>query len=258
MASSTTNIANLQQSFMNNITQVSSQSCLANSTGTTNNNVIIVTGSKIDGNFTGVTNTVTTDATCMITSTMEDSVSDILSATVQQVNTSETDLFGDFSFTSDVNKFNLAQTVVNNISQINEITCSSNTTTSQSNNYVYLSNVEVKGNFVGTSGSGTATANCSMNNTMKNTTYNQAQGDSSQENTIKGMFVAIAATFASIIGLVVIGVIILFAVGAVGYVGYESTSKYKSSKGGSSYRNLALAEANSLGLTSEELSLLSF
>ncbi|CAH6421707.1 Hypothetical protein HVR_LOCUS1347 [uncultured virus] len=253
MVSATTNIAKIQQSFMNNITQEDQQNCLATTTNTANNNVVIVNGADIKGNFTGVSATTSTDASCLMVSNMEDSVSNILSATISQTNTTETDWFNGFQFTADSNSFNVSQSVTNNISQINQATCAANTTQSASNNYVYVTNATVGGDFVGVTSDATTSANCSMTNTMKNTTYNQAQANAKQSNTIKGMFVAIVSAFAAIIGIIVIGVIILFAVGAIGVVGYEGTSSFTSSrKNKSSQENIEqqeeLAEAESSGI----------
>ena len=264
MVSITANIADIQQSFMNNITQDDQQNCTAVSTSTTNDNVVIVNGANIGGDFTGVSNTTTTDASCLMVSNMEDSVADILSATIAQTNTSETDWFNDFEISEGINEFNLTQTVTNNISQINQATCSANTTISSNNNYVYLTNADIGGNFVGVTSSSSAAATCSMNNIMKNTTYNQAQANTSQSNTMEGMFVAMVAAFASVVGLIVIAVIILFAVGALGFVGYEATSSHKSSSGAPpapepevEAENQELAEADQLGLSPEVLSSLS-
>jgi type IV secretory pathway VirB2 component (pilin) len=225
MASATTNIASIQQSFMNNITQVDQQNCIATVSNSANNNVIIVNGANIKGDFTGVSSTTSTDATCLMVSNMDGSISNILSATLQQTNTSQTDWFNGFQFTADTNSFNINQSITNNISQINEATCSANTTTSVSNNYVYVTNATIGGDFIGVTDTANASANCNMTNTMKSTTYNQAQASATQSNTIQGMFVAMVAAFAAIIGIMVIGVIILFAVGSIGYVGYDVVKK---------------------------------
>jgi len=260
MGSASTNIANIQQDFMNNITQQSQQSCLAVSTPSSNNNVVIVNGANIGGDFTGVSQTTTTDASCLIVSNMEDSVSTILSATLSQTNTTETDWFNGFQFTADTNQFDLTQSVVNNISQINQTTCSANNSQSSNNNYVYLTNANVGGDFVGVTTSSNASASCTMNNIMKNNTYNQGQAQDAQGNTIKGMFVAMLASFAFIVGIIVIGVIILFAVGALGFVGYGASSSHKSSSSSSpsqmSKEDQELQEASDLGLTPEVLSTL--
>lgn len=263
MGSVSTNIANIQQSFMNNITQQDQQNCIATSNPTSNNNIIITNGANIGGDFTGVSQTTTTDASCLIVSNIESSISNILSSTINQTNTSETDWFNGFQFTGDTNSYNLSQSVTNNISQLNEATCAANSASSTNNNYVYVTNSNIGGDFVGVDNSSSAAANCSMTNLMKTTTYNQAQGSSNQSNTIKGMFVAMVGSFAAIVGLVVIAVIILFAVGAIGFVGYEASGSHKSSSQSSNsipsqtaIENQELAEASALGLTPEVLSAL--
>lgn len=253
MASGTSNNATVQQNFMNNITQQDQQNCIASTVNSANNNVIIVNGANIKGNFTGVSVTTSTDASCLMTSNMEDSISNILQATLSQTNTSETDWFNGFQFTADTNSFNVSQSVTNNITQINETTCAANTTVSASNNYIYVTNATVGGNFVGVTSNANATANCSMTNMMKNATYNQVQSNSSQSNTIEGMFVAIFAAFAAIIGLVVIGVIILFATGSIGYVGYNGITAKQSTQN-LSPEDQELLEAQALGLTPSVLS----
>ena len=217
------NIANIQQSFMNDITQNNQQSCQATVSNQANNNVVIVNGATVNGSFTGVTTNVSTDASCLMVSNMEDSVSNILSASLQQTNTTETDWFNGFSFDSNTNVFDITQSVTNNISQINQATCSANQVSSTSSNYIYLTNATIKGDFVGVSDTLTASASCSINNAMKNTTYNQAAAVANQTNTDKGMFVTMLGSFTGIIGLIIIVVIILFAVGAIGFVGYEAT-----------------------------------
>ena len=257
MGSASSNIAGIQQSFMNNITQQSQESCISTSNPSANNNVVIVNGANIKGNFTGVSETTTTDASCLIVSNMQDSVSDILSATITQTNSTETDWFNGFQFTADTNSFNIAQSITNNISQLNEATCAANSSSSTNSNYVYVTNATIGGDFVGVTNSSSASANCSMTNMMKNTTYNQAQANGGQTNTIKGMFVAMVAAFATIVGIVVIAVIILFAVGALGFVGYESTGSRKSSTSTpspTSLDNQQLSAAEALGLTPDVLS----
>lgn len=256
MSSTTTNIADIQQSFMNNITQNSQQSCIAGANPQTNNNVVLLNGVKVGGNFTGVAATTSTDATCLMVSNMEDSVSNILQSIVQQTNTSETDWFNGFQITDATNIFRVNQSVTNNISQINQSTCAANTTSSVSNNYVYVTNSTIGGDFIGVTNDSKASASCSISNMMKNATYNQAQASATQSNTVKGMFVSMVSAFAGIIGIVVIGVIILFAVGAIGYVGYDVKGPRNQEQGMTleQQQNAQLAAAEQLGLTPDILS----
>lgn len=223
MGSDIHNTANIQQNFMNNITQDVSQTCVSTVSDTANNNVVIVSGSNIKGNFTGVAPTTSTDATCIMTSTMDDEVSNILSATAQQTNQAETDLFSGFSFSKQSNTFNSNQSVTNNISQINTALCSANNTTSTSNNYIYVSNTTEGGDFVGVGGTASSSANCSMTNYMKNVTYNQAQASATQSNSVVGMFGTLLGAITTVVIIIIIAVVIMFSVGSISYVGYSKS-----------------------------------
>lgn len=243
MASATSNVASIQQSFMNRITQQNQQNCVAQSSNSANGNVVIVNGANIQGDFTGVAVRVNTDATCLLVSNMEDSVESILRSTTTQTNKAQTDWFNGFQFTSETNSFNLGQSVTNNISQINQATCSSNSTTSASNNYVYVANTRIGGNFVGVTLDSRSSASCSITNTMKNTTYNEAQGNLSQNNTIQGIFASYLAAFAAIIGIIVIAVIILFSIGTFKYINRNQTPSLLEQQ------NQEIALAEQLGIT---------
>ena len=215
------NIATVQQKFLTNVTQASKQTCIATVNATANNNVVIINGASIKGNFTGVTSTTSTDATCTIVSSMDNSVSNILSATTDQKNKATSDMFGDFSWNGLTNAVNVGQSVVNNISQINQAACNSQNTSSTSNNYVYVTNASIGGDFIGVSNTANASASCNMSNLMKNVVYNQAQASVSQGNTYQGMFASIVGAIASVIVIVVIAVIIMFSIGSIGYIGYS-------------------------------------
>lgn len=207
---------------MNNITTENQENCVANANVQVSGNVIIVSGSTVSGNVGTVTG-VSTDASCLMVSAMENNIQDIMRATSTQTNNTSNDWFGGFQWNKDNNSFNLTQSVTNNINQINELTCTANSMATNSNNYIYVSGSSVGGN-VGVASSTNAAANCSMSNMMKNYSYNYVQGDNNQSNTQKGMFVAIVAAICTLIGIIIIGVVILFAVGAIGFTGYELVS----------------------------------
>lgn len=226
MASSTSNIGRIQQNFMNNITQDDQQNCTSAANNTANNNTVIVNGAYIRGDFFGVSAATNTDASCLLVSNMQDSVSNILSATLTQTNKAQTDWFNGFQFTSETNEFDMSQSVTNNISQINQATCAANSIQSGSDNYIYFRGT-VDGNFVGVSSDASANSSCSIENTMKNTTYNQAQAQTNQNNLIQGVFATFLAAFLAIVGIIVIAVIIMFSVGAIGMVGYNKASSRK-------------------------------
>lgn len=228
MGSNTKNISNLQQNFMTNVLEQNQDICAVTTRVDSSNNVVIANNLNVGNNFIGVnTNSAGTDASCTMVSTMDNSITSMLSAIVQQTNSTQTDLFGDFSANTLVNKVNIYQTASNNISQINQSTCTANLTQSANNNYVYYSG-KVGGNFIGVNNdAGNTQTNCNMSNYMKNITYNQGQASGKNSNSYKGMFVAIVGSFAFIVGLMVIIVIFLFAIGAIGMTGYELTGSKK-------------------------------
>lgn len=250
MGNTSSNIASIQQAFMNNILQQNQQNCLVQSSTTANNNVTIVSGSTIDGNVTGVTLTSNTDASCLMTSSMEDSIQNILSSTLQQTNSTATDWFGGFQFSASTNVFDIEQSVVNNISQINQTTCAANTVTSANNNYFYL-NAKVGGDFIGVNASSNTSMNCTVNNIMKNTTYNQAQASATQSNTTIGTFALMFAVIAGVVGLLIVGYFIYYSSGAVNRVGYQPPPPPQLTA-----EERELQAAQTLGLSPEQLAIL--
>ena len=248
MGASLSNVAGIQQDFLTNVTQTGQQSCVAAASNVQSNNVIIVTGVKVGGDFAGLSSQLQTDATCTIVSSMDNQVTNILKSSLQQSNQTQSDWFNGFSWDTLNNTFNIRQSVTNNISQINQALCSANTVQSQSGNYLYLSNAEIGGNFVGFTSSSNAQASCSMTNYMKNTTYNQATANGSQTNAVTGIFAIILGVIAFVVGLSIIASIIIFSVGAVSYVGRRGTEATAQQK--QDAQDLALA--NALGITPDE------
>lgn len=252
-ASASTNISDINQSFMTNITTINQSSCQATSSPYVSGNFIAVTGGVIKGDYTGIDSAANTDASCLIVSNMQNSVTSVLEASLSQNNNTETDWFNGFQFTADTNVFNMYQSTTNNINQINQTTCTANSAPNISNNYQYMANEKVGDDYVGVSSQANATANCAMTNTMKNNVYNQAQANANQSNVIKGMFVSMVGAFTTMIIIVVIAVVILFSIEAVAKVGY--------SKGGHTTQTSThvptleeeLAQLESLDLSSDVL-----
>jgi len=180
------NINNFQTTFNNNITQASTQECLASSQTDESGNVIIIQNSSILGNFTGITTQTTADASCIMTSTMDNSIQNIISNISNQTNSTDSSIFQGLSIQK--NDTNVNNTVNNNISQINEALCDVSNITVQDGNYVYVSDTTIAGNFVGISATTNSKAGCSMTNYMKNTVFNQVQNSSTQSNTITSVF----------------------------------------------------------------------
>lgn len=222
-ASISSNSARFQQTFINNVTQNNQQNCTAVQDNNISGNVVIVSGSVVDGSVVGVNAVqIETDASCLMVSSMDQSVTDILTAISQQTNSTDTDIFGDFEITDSSNTFNVKQTVVNNINQINESSCSASLIQNITGNYTYVANSEVQGDVYGVNLNGSdANANCSMSNYMKAATYNQAQASSSQSNSTIGMFSLLIGVIGVILIIMIIGIIIVFSISSNKYLEYQ-------------------------------------
>jgi|UniRef100_A0A6C0JSY9 hypothetical protein len=200
----------LNQEFFNNIVQTNQQYCVAETTSDIGTSVVIVSDGTIGGDFTGIEYATNTDASCLMVSSMEANVSTILQASAEQTDTSETDifsLFGNYLFNMD--KETVYQSVTNDIYQINEAVCQSSTTTSTAGQYVYVTNEQIGGDFLGVSLSSDTSSNCTMNNMMKLTTYNQGAAEAEQDILDEGMFATFFNSLVSIIVAVVVVVIVV-------------------------------------------------
>lgn len=202
------NINDINQTQNTNITNDSRQACQFTNTPAANNNVIIISGSKINGNFTGVSEQVTTHADCIITSTMDNNITNTLAAVALQKNQAKTDLFNDGVIANiNNNIYDLHQTVNNNINNLNKSTCSAQTISSANANYIYISTSVIKGNFIGVAVDSDANSNCSLSNVIKNISYNQTQSSVTQSNTVTGMF---AGLFGGLFFIIVLILAVVF------------------------------------------------
>jgi len=219
MGSNNSNSADIQQKFMTNILQENTEKCVNTVKDQTNGNTVIVTGSTVGGDFTGVQATTNTDFSCVLTSGMDANARNMLSSQIQQKNKTTTSLFGDFSFTNQNNSFDSLQQVTNNISLLSNSVCESNTAQSTNNNYVYVSDSKVNGNFVGVVSTTNAKADCTLNNAMKAATFQHAQASANQGNSLKPMFAAILTGLFVVMGLGIVLVIIVHGTGTMSHIG---------------------------------------
>jgi hypothetical protein len=180
------NVNDFQTTFNNNITQVSSLECLSSSQTDESGNAVIIQNSTILGNFTGLTVQTTADATCIMTSTMDNSIQNVIKDISQQTNSTDSGIFQGLSIQK--NDTNVVETVNNNISQINQQLCESSNISVQDGNYLYVNSTFIAGDFIGISAGTNSKAGCSMTNYMKNSVFNQVQNSSTQSNTVTSVF----------------------------------------------------------------------
>lgn len=218
------NRTTIENEFMNNITQVSQSNCITESSSSASGNVLILNGVQVDGNVCAVCVTATTDSTCTITSTMTNTVENILSAMLDQTNQTESSILDFLSFDAsfDWNNIDLNESVTNNISQINQSTCASNTVYSANNNYTYVTNSTIGGDFYGVDTNTSANSSCIIGNYTMNSVYNLLQAQFTQSDTKRNGLVSVIIAIVAL--LIIIGIVIVFIIliGGAGFLGVKA------------------------------------
>lgn len=211
-----TNYTKISTDISNTITQDQQTNCISTIETNVDNNTIIVNGSVIDGNFIGVTYNAYSDASCQITASLDDYISNLITNLSSQKNTVNGTLFGDGQNNFQTNITDISNNLANNITQINESLCSSNLLQSIQGNYIYVTDSTIKGNFLGVYGTGSnSQATCIMDNYIKNAVYNQVQSNASESNSDLGIFAGLFGII-EIIGIIAaVGAIIIAVVGSI-------------------------------------------
>lgn len=208
MPSVSYNTSDIQQEFYNNITSQNQQSCIAQVDNNISANSIIVKDSRIKGDFTGILSGAKTDASCIIVSGMDTVIDNKFQAVNKQKASATAGLWSIFNWSVEVNDFNLKQTAVNNIHNVNGALCDASRMASVSGNYIYANNVTVDGNYVGVSTSSDVRATCSLTNMMKTSVYNSAVALNDQTAEVKSVWEMIVGAIVFVVFLVV-GMVVL-------------------------------------------------
>lgn len=212
----------LNTKFMNNTLQSSTGVCSINNVQNANNNYVYVNGSKVRGGI-GVKNTSQADGSCALASTMNNSITQMLAETISQQASSSSSLFG-IHLNASSNTITSHETMINNLTQMNQQTCAINTFESTNNNFVYVNGSSEVG-FIGVSNSSKSQSNCSLQNTQKNVVYTQSKTGIGQKSTIKGAFGGLIGFIIAVVVLLIAFIVIVFTVGAAGKVGYDTYKK---------------------------------
>lgn len=229
MGGGTSNASKITQSVTNNLLQNNRQACDNRSSNSADGNVVIFSNVSGGGDLTGVQQVVNTDFTCSITNNMEQTIASLLQSITKQTAHSQNDLLGGIQVAK--NKVDIAQSILNNMTQINESLCSSNTITSSSNNFVYFVNSKAGGNVVGASQKANPKSQCTINTITKMLSHNEIKATTEQTATVLGLIPGIFAGLSGIIVMVIVGVVIISIIGAIGYLLYAVISRTGKSKG---------------------------
>lgn len=216
-----TNVYSDQQEFLTKITNDNSQTCSTSVVTIQDDNIVMVSGDTIAGNLYVIGNTGTQiSSSCAITSTMDTNVSNIMTSIAEQVNSSDSSVFGSGLFSGGKdqdNTVNVKQNIANIISNVNNELCNTSVMTSQENNFVYVTNTTVGGDLYGIVNSGeTVNSTCNMNNYMKTSTYNQGQSSSTQALKFKSFMGELVGALALIAVIIIILLIVVSLLKAFG------------------------------------------
>jgi len=197
--------------FMNSVTQESQQSCEFTQQASNSGQTIIITDSDISNATIGQSITLTTDASCLIASNMQDNIENILQATLSQGQYGEYGPLSSWGIVSDTTQLSrIKEKVTNNIYQISQATCGTSNIANNSNQYLYVKGSNAQGAFLGQSIDSNVNSSCSMNNYMKFSLYNLSQALSDLNATHKGGFGALGGIIAIVIVLIILLVVGFF------------------------------------------------
>lgn len=200
------NINNLEQKFLNNITNQNNAYCSIEVANIAQGTKVIVENSNVGGDIIGSAQTLTANSSCLLNSSMENNVTEILNAIAKQNNETQTSTFLEIPV-ANTNVNNIVQDTVNNIININNQMCSLNSLNFAQDTYVGVKSSSVGGSIIGVTQDSNTSSSCAITNTMKNVVYNQAQAELTQFN-----------KKTSILGNIIVLIILLIIVAVVIFI----------------------------------------
>jgi len=214
-----TSISKTSSDVSNRIYNSNKQVCNTSVVENISDNSIIISGSTVKninvGNITGTS----TDSSCTISSTMDNEISNMIRASVQQKQStgSLNPFWVPIGWSFQSQSSDIEQVIANNIVQLNTEYCSANATVSTEDNFLYINNTNGGDvNAYNISGT-TSNASCNMSNYMKVLSYNEESAKTDQKQS--------AALLSLLITCVVIGsVVAIFA------IAFSSATRWKVAK----------------------------
>ena len=217
-----TNSAQVQQDFTANMLNDNQQNCKSSSVQLAAGNIITVDGSNITGNFTGIEQGTQTDASCVMTSSMESTVSNLFTSMLNQKFDINSGITSAIQARYDVtNETQVIQDAIINITNISNEVCDAQSMQSATNNFIYLSDTTVGGNAIGISQQSNPSATCSMQNISKIAAYNKSQQQTDQGTKFIG-------GLGPVIGAIILIVVVIGIIAIIG--GLYAAHKAKEAK----------------------------
>lgn len=207
---------------VNNILQSTQNNCIISCGSTANNNTTIV----IDhiGEITIEAQcTLDEGPSCVATNTLDSDISNILSSMASQDTYTLSGIapqWGKMTIGVTNQNIDLKQYISNNISQISANTCQISAQTEANNNYTYIKGGS--GNFTISSNAKVSKASCNLNNSAKQSVYNDATIAAEQKSVI--------STTGAIILIVIVIVIMIGAAVAISTSAISTGDQSKQSK----------------------------
>lgn len=224
------NDTNTQQNFYNQVNEITKNTCTVVTDQSISGQFIDVSNSTINGVSVGINTQNTVDASCVISSSMDSSVTNMLTSIVDQETKSESGLLSALTLSATLDKTNIVQACTNVINQINSATCTAASYNPIKDQYIYAANTTINsgnGTFLGISSNSNTSASCSMSNYMKSLSYNDILANSSEKYKSKGMFTTILTSIALIGGFLVLFMIVVGLIGGGGYIILKSSGNKK-------------------------------
>ena len=250
LGSNQTNSAKAIQTISNNVWQASSASCIGTCQATNVNTTVLLSGTQVSGDI-NVVATCPASASCAMQSTLETNITNIMSSMAEQNNVTSQILPISFDFNGKNNSFSVNQAVQNNITQVLQSTCQATSNTLNLNTTVVGSNTTDVGGNINITASGSANANCTINNLARMSLFNQLTASTAQ--TDRGTNTLATVMIVIVIVIVIGAIIAIIIIGPVGVARVVKAKRGKSTPTGPSEgQTLAalLSDTNKVGTTS--------
>ncbi len=237
MGSSVDNSTTIQTEITNDFLIQLESICSASCSTEVSGNTIIIAGETGDITLEAVCEA---DASCSMTNQATSVAQSTIETIATQDATAVTDYFGGFSYQDMDNGINVVNTLTNHITQISTTTCNADSSSTVSNNFIYVQEGGSTGDLK-LSATGNANASCVMSNMAKIEAYNDVQSNTDQSGKTVGQFAMYGV--AAMVVVIVIGIVVVMVVviGSLGLVLKGSSSSKSSGGSGGSGSTSAMA-----------------
>jgi len=211
----------------NNLYESSSTACIGTCNAIQTSPTIVLNNTTVGGSI-DITNKCEASASCVMQSTLDSQVENIMSSISKQQNITTQLLPIAFDFQNKNTSSEIKQNITNNITQTMQAVCQATDNTLQSNPTIVGSNATVGGSLTLTN-EGSANANCTITNLARISLFNSSTTD---DNNVTKQANVFGIMMIAIVIIMVLGVIMLvIVIGPVGVAALVGGGKSKSGEG---------------------------